>query len=88
MDSETLNNAITDAIKAEMPSASISLDISGSCTDGQAHVELSLVAEELAGLNRLKRHKKVNAILADFLKDGGGIHALVIKAKTPEEASK
>jgi acid stress-induced BolA-like protein IbaG/YrbA len=51
--------------------------------DGQ-HFEAVIVSSEFAGLNRVKRQQRVNAILkARF--DSGELHALSMKTLTPEE---
>ena len=51
--------------------------------DGQ-HFEAVIVSSEFAGLNRVKRQQRVNAILkARF--DTGELHALSMKTLTPEE---
>ena len=51
--------------------------------DGQ-HFEAVIVSSEFVGLNRVKRQQRVNAILkARF--DSGELHALSMKALTPEE---
>ena len=51
--------------------------------DGQ-HFEAVIVSSEFAGLNRVKRQQRINAILkARF--DTGELHALSMKTLTPEE---
>ena len=51
--------------------------------DGQ-HFEAVIVSAEFAGLSRVARQQKVNAILkARF--DTGELHALSMKTLTPEE---
>ncbi len=51
--------------------------------DGQ-HFEAVVVSAEFAGLSRVARQQKVNAILkARF--DSGELHALSMKTLTPEE---
>ena len=51
--------------------------------DGQ-HFEAVIVSSEFAGLNRVRRQQRVNAILkARF--DTGELHALSMKTLTPEE---
>jgi len=51
--------------------------------DGQ-HFEAVIVSSEFAGLNRVKRQQRVNAVLkARF--DSGELHALSMKTLTPEE---
>jgi acid stress-induced BolA-like protein IbaG/YrbA len=51
--------------------------------DGQ-HFEAVIVSSEFAGLNRVKRQQRINAVLkARF--DSGELHALSMKTFTPEE---
>ena len=48
------------------------------------HFDAVIVSSEFAGLNRVKRQQRVNAILkARF--DSGELHALSMKTLTPEE---
>mmetsp|Transcript_15393 Transcript_15393/g.42595 ORF Transcript_15393/g.42595 Transcript_15393/m.42595 type:complete len:92 (+) Transcript_15393:48-323(+) len=53
----------------------------GSC-DGGAKLELHVVSSEFEGLALLKRHRKVNEVLAEFMPQ---IHAIQIKAWTPAQ---
>lgn len=50
---------------------------------GQTHFRVILVAEAFTGLNRLDRHRRVNAALAEEL--AGQIHALAVVARAPGE---
>ncbi|XSG82064.1 MAG: BolA family protein [Methyloligella sp. ZOD6] len=52
---------------------------------GESHFAVLIVADAFAGKSRLERHRMVNTALADEL--AGGIHALAIRAMTPEEYS-
>lgn len=52
--------------------------------DGRGHFDVRIVAEEFAGQSRLQRHQSVYSALGDLLESD--IHALRIKALTPEEA--
>ncbi|MCX7150448.1 MAG: BolA family transcriptional regulator [Rhodocyclales bacterium] len=51
--------------------------------DGQ-HFEAVIVSGEFAGLNRVKRQQRINAILKPHF-DSGELHALSMKTLTPEE---
>jgi acid stress-induced BolA-like protein IbaG/YrbA len=51
--------------------------------DGQ-HFEAVIVSSEFAGLSRVKRQQRVNAILKVRF-DSGELHALSMKTLTPEE---
>lgn len=51
--------------------------------DGQ-HFSAVIVSSEFAGLNRVKRQQRVNAILKPHF-DTGTLHALSMQTLTPEE---
>jgi BolA protein len=50
---------------------------------GGGHYFLTIVSEEFTGLATLARHRKIYALLGDMMQNQ--IHALSIKAHTPEE---
>lgn len=50
---------------------------------GETHFRVRIVAAALAGKSRIERHRTVNALLADEL--NGGVHALAIDARAPED---
>ena len=52
--------------------------------DGRGHFDVRIVAEGFVGQSRLQRHQSVYSALGDLLESD--IHALRIKALTPEEA--
>ena len=52
---------------------------------GQSHFRITIVSCAFAGQSRIERHRRVNAILADEL--SGPVHALSIRALTPDEAA-
>lgn len=58
------------------------LDVSDGQCDGGAKLELIVASPQFQGLPLLKRHRKVNEALAEFMPK---IHALTIKAWTPEQ---
>lgn len=51
---------------------------------GESHFNLTIVSEVFAGLNRVARQRAINAALAAEL--AGPVHALSIRALSPEEA--
>jgi BolA protein len=51
---------------------------------GESHFRVLIVSEAFRGKSRLDRHRLVNNTLADELR--GQVHALAIRALTPEEA--
>jgi BolA family transcriptional regulator, general stress-responsive regulator len=58
----------------------------GSPGSGESHFSIEVVSDRFAGKSRVERHRMVNEVLAEELK--GRIHALAIKALTPEERSR
>lgn len=55
--------------------------------DGDGHhFQAVIVSREFAGLNRVKRQQRVNALLKDRF-DSGELHALSMQTLTPEEWS-
>lgn len=52
--------------------------------EGESHFSVRIVAPHFAGLTRLERHRRIHEALADVI---GQIHALSIKALTPEESA-
>ncbi len=50
---------------------------------GESHFKLTVVSESFAGLNRVKRHQSVYALLADEI--AGPVHALALHLYSPAE---
>ncbi|MCU1716977.1 BolA family protein [Pseudomonas sp. 5P_3.1_Bac2] len=48
----------------------------------ETHYKAVIVSEQFAGLNPVKRHQKVYAVLADFMPQ---VHALALHTYTPQE---
>jgi len=51
-----------------------------------SHFKVLIVSSEFEGLGRVERHQKVNALLKEEF--DRGLHALTLRALTPEEFSK
>ena len=51
--------------------------------DGKGHFNVSIISDQFSGKSLINRHKMVYEALADLMETD--IHALSIKAKTPEE---
>jgi BolA protein len=51
---------------------------------GESHFNVTLVSAAFAGLSRVERQRRVNAVLAEEL--AGFVHALSVKARAPGEA--
>lgn len=52
--------------------------------DGRGHFNVDIVAEAFAGMAPLARHRRVYGALGELMTSD--IHALSIKARTPQEA--
>lgn len=57
-------------------------------TSAETHFRLVIVSNEFEGTRQIQRHRVVNQLLKEELAREGGIHALQIKALTPEEEEK
>ena len=51
---------------------------------GETHFRVRVVSAEFTGMARLQRHRTVNDLLADELRDG--VHAMAIEPAAPGEA--
>ncbi len=58
---------------------------SGWREGGETHYRVKIVSSAFSGKSRVERHRMVNEALAGELQ--GGLHALAISAKSPEEAA-
>ncbi len=56
----------------------------GAPAGGESHFRVTVVASAFAGLSRVERQRRVNNLLADEF--AGGLHALSLVLRTPEEA--
>lgn len=52
-----------------------------AATLGETHFRVRIVAAAFAGMSRVERHKRINAVLADELAER--VHALAIEAEAP-----
>ena len=57
----------------------------GARPGGQTHFRVYIVSEAFRGKSRIERHRMINQILSGEL--AGGVHALAIHAKAPEESA-
>lgn len=55
----------------------------GSREGGETHFKVEVVSKAFAGKSRLDRHRLINGLLAEELRDQ--VHALAIVAKAPGE---
>jgi len=56
----------------------------GARPGGETHFEVAMTAEAFAGMSRLERQRRVNAVLKEELADR--VHALALKLRAPDEA--
>ena len=54
---------------------------------GETHFRVRIVAQAFAGKSRIERHRAVNEVLADEIKNGG-VHALAIEPAAPGEKTR
>ncbi len=53
----------------------------GARPEGESHFRVRIVSPAFAGLTRIERHRRINAVLAEEL--AGRVHALAIAAEAP-----
>lgn len=58
-------------------------DITGT---GETHMRVRIVSKKFSGMNRLDRHRTVNALLKPEL--DAGLHALAVEASAPGEPTR
>lgn len=75
------NDAVKELIEAGLPGAEVQVQGDGS------HFEALVVSETFAGQSPVKRQQAVFGTLGDRI-TSGAIHAITIKAYTPEEWEK
>lgn len=52
--------------------------------DSETHFRVELVSREFEGMSLVQRHRRINSILAEELRNG--VHALSIDARAPEQS--
>lgn len=83
---------IATAIRAAFPAALVEIaddshrhaGHAGARPEGETHYSLRIVSPAFAGMNRVARQRAVHAALAAEF--DGGLHALSLTLRTPEEA--
>jgi BolA family transcriptional regulator, general stress-responsive regulator len=58
-------------------------DFDGS---GETHLRIRIVSSKFNAMNRIERHRAINALARPEIE--AGLHALAIDAKSPEEAAR
>ncbi|KAF2089180.1 bola-like protein [Saccharata proteae CBS 121410] len=57
-------------------------------TSKETHFRVNIVSDAFAGKPQPARHRMVYALMKDDMAREGGVHALQLKTKTPEEEQK
>ena len=73
-------DAVGAAIRSALPDAKVSVE---DLTGGGDHLQVSVVSEAFAGLNRIRQHQLVYKALKEELKSEA-IHALALNTSTPD----
>jgi stress-induced morphogen len=73
---------LRERIETALPGSTARIE---DLTGGGDHFRAEVVSEQFGGLSRIQRHKVVYDVFGDEV--GGPIHALSIKASTPEETT-
>jgi len=89
--SQVVVQKITEKITKALKPAQISVEDeshlhaghAGARPEGETHFRLTVVSAQFTGLSLVKRHRLINEALAEELQ--GPIHALAIKALSPDE---
>lgn len=58
----------------------------GAAPGGETHFRVTIIAHAFTGQSRVERQRLVYGLLADEL--NGGVHALALATRTPEEADR
>jgi len=89
----TRTERIEAAVLAGLPDAAVRVrddsalhaGHAGAAAGGQTHYAVEVVSVAFAGVSRVERSRRVHALLdAEF---SGGLHALALTLRTPEEAN-
>ncbi len=70
---------IEQAVVAEIPGAEVEVDLDGN------RAVITVVSPVFSELSRVQKQQKVYGCIDEFIKDGR-LHAVTIRALTPEEA--
>ncbi|KAH7126873.1 bola protein [Dendryphion nanum] len=57
-------------------------------TSKETHFRVFITSDAFKSKSQIARHRMVNALLKDEMAQEGGIHALQLKTRTPEEEEK
>ncbi len=78
-----LSSALAPVLLDVRDDSSLHAGHAGAAPGGETHYSVLVVSDRFRGQNRVARHRLVNAALgAEF---SGGLHALALTLRTPEE---
>ncbi|CAJ1930586.1 unnamed protein product [Cylindrotheca closterium] len=83
----SLEEEIRQKCQDVLEAVHIDCDIEGDGCSGGAKVDLKVVSAKFEGVKLLQRHQMVNEVFTEDL-NSNRIHALTIKAWTPEQYEK
>jgi acid stress-induced BolA-like protein IbaG/YrbA len=75
-----MNEQITEAIRSRMPDAQVEAIVEGN------RARITVISREFEGLSRVKKQQAVYACIDHLIADGS-LHAVSIRALTPDESS-
>lgn len=78
-----LSSALAPVLLEVQDDSSLHAGHAGAAPGGETHYSVLIVSDRFQGQNRVARHRLANAALeAEF---SGGLHALALTLRTPEE---
>ena len=78
-----LSNALTPLLLEVQDDSRLHAGHAGAAPGGETHYSVLVVSDRFDGQGRVARHRLVNAALAPEF--AGGLHALALTLRTPEE---
>jgi BolA family transcriptional regulator, general stress-responsive regulator len=83
---DTLTKAFAPTLLRVVDDSAQHAGHAGARPEGQTHYSVLLVSDSFIGMNRVARSRAVHTTLASEF--SGGMHALALTLRTPEEHSK
>ncbi len=80
---ELLLEHFSPRVLSVMDDSALHAGHAGARAGGESHFTVTVVSEKFVGLSAVARHRLVYDVLKPLMDEG--LHALVIKAKTPDE---
>lgn len=78
-----ISNALAPVLLDVRDDSSLHAGHAGATPGGETHYSVLVVSDRFSGQGRVARHRLVNAALAAEF--SGGLHALALTLRTPEE---